>query len=359
MQKRIVNKGTSIPNLEQKHLMKYKLKNSTRLLLVVAAIALVVVLFSPIWRIELTAPQYPEGLALTIHAKGLQGNVDIINGLNHYIGMKTLHNADFVEFTVLPYFILFFVISLLLVAIFNKRPWLYTIFFLFLAFGVIAMVDFWRWEYQYGHELDPAAAIIVPGMAYQPPLIGFKQLLNFGAYSVPDIGAWIFIVVGLTLLICSIMEAKKSKENIRQFKFAHAGIALFVLVTGAACNPGPEPLRSGADQCSSCKMLISDLRFGGEIVTRKGRIYKFDDSHCIAAFLKSSVVQTAGVKTIYMSDFCDGHQLLDVNKAHFLKSNELRSPMGGNAVAFSNADSLDVVLQQFKGKTVTWAQMIK
>ncbi len=210
--------------------MKYKLKNSTRLLLVVSAIALVFVLISPIWRIELTAPQYPEGLALTIHAKGLQGNVDIINGLNHYIGMKTLHNADFIEFKVLPYFILFFVILLLLVAVLNKRPWLYTIFFLFLAFGIIAMVDFWRWEYQYGHELDPAAAIIVPGMAYQPPLIGFKQLLNFGAYSVPDVGAWIFIIVGLILLICSILEARKSKESIHQNKFAYAGIGLFGLV---------------------------------------------------------------------------------------------------------------------------------
>jgi len=53
------------------------------------------------------------------------------------------------------------------------------LFTLFVLFGIIAMVDFWRWEYDYGHDLDPNAAIIVPGMAYQPPLIGFKQLLNF------------------------------------------------------------------------------------------------------------------------------------------------------------------------------------
>ena len=66
--------------------MKNKLSNTSRLLLFIAAIGLMIVLFTPIWRIELDAPQYPEGLSLTIHAKGLQGNVDIINGLNHYIG---------------------------------------------------------------------------------------------------------------------------------------------------------------------------------------------------------------------------------------------------------------------------------
>ena len=71
-------------------------------------LALVAVLFVPLWRIELNAPQYPEGLMLLIYPDKLAGNVDIINGLNHYIGMKTLHTADFLEFTILPYCIGFF-----------------------------------------------------------------------------------------------------------------------------------------------------------------------------------------------------------------------------------------------------------
>ncbi len=66
-------------------------------------------------------------------------------------------------------------------------------FVLFVCFGMVAMADFWKWEYNYGHTLNPDAAIIVPGMSYQPPLIGFKQLLNFGAYSIPDTGGWIFV----------------------------------------------------------------------------------------------------------------------------------------------------------------------
>ena len=78
------------------------LRIPSRLLLLVCAASLVAVLFVPMWRIELNAPQYPEGLMLMIYANKLGGNVDIINGLNHYIGMKTLHEKDFMEFGILP-----------------------------------------------------------------------------------------------------------------------------------------------------------------------------------------------------------------------------------------------------------------
>ena len=91
-----------------------KLNSPARLLLLFAGIFLIISLFVPIWRIELDAPQYPEGLMLQIFANKLGGNVDIINGLNHYIGMKTLHTDDFMEFTLLPYIIgIFALISLL------------------------------------------------------------------------------------------------------------------------------------------------------------------------------------------------------------------------------------------------------
>ena len=74
------------------------------------------------------------------------------------------------------------------------------------------MVDFWRWEYAYGHELNPDAPIQVPGMAYQPPLIGYKQLLNFGAFSIPDIGGFLFILVGLLLLIALLLPWHKKRK---------------------------------------------------------------------------------------------------------------------------------------------------
>jgi len=183
-----------------------------RVLLVVCSLALVAVIFLPIWRIELDAAQYPEGLELQIYSHKLAGQVEIINGLNHYIGMKTLHADDFIEFTVLPYIIGLFALAFLAVGLANKPKWVYVLFGAFLLFGIVAMVDFYIWEYDYGHNLDPNAPIKVPGMAYQPPLIGYKQLLNFGAYSIPDIGGWIFIGCGILLAYCAVQEWRKAKQ---------------------------------------------------------------------------------------------------------------------------------------------------
>ena len=106
----------------------------------------------------------------------------------------------------------FFAALCFLVAFLNKKKWLYAIAILFVVFGVAFMVDFWLWEYDYGHNLDPNAAIVVPGMSYQPPLIGFKQLLNFGAYSYPNIGGGIMFGVALILAILAFIEFRKPKS---------------------------------------------------------------------------------------------------------------------------------------------------
>ncbi len=339
--------------------MKNKLSGTSRLLLLIAAIGLVVVLFTPIWRIELDAPQYPEGLGLQIHANELRGNVDIINGLNHYIGMKTLHNEDFFEFTILPYIIIFFVVAFALVALLGKRIWMNILFFLFVSFGIIAMVDFWRWEYNYGHNLDPNAAIIVPGMAYQPPLIGFKQLLNFGAYSIPDTGGWIFIGVGALILFCFIKEwmvAKKVKKNLSPVS---AILPVLLLVFLSSCSTKPEPIKVGTDNCYFCKMTITDARFGAELITQKGKVYKFDDVHCILDFLQAKAVEEKEISGIYLTDYSNGNQLVKATEALLLQSEDLRSPMNGNVAAFSGNDSLKKIMENFKGKQTTWNELVK
>ena len=178
--------------------------------------ALLAVIALPIWRIELDAAQYPEGLELLIYSHKLEGDVDIINGLNHYIGMKVLHAEDFIEFTVLPYLVAGYGLVFMLAGIVGRRRLLYVLFGAFVLFGVVAMIDFWRWLYEYGHDLDPTAPIKVPGMAYQPPLIGFKQLLNFGAFSIPAIGGWIFIASGVALAYCVFAEWRMTKR--KQFR---------------------------------------------------------------------------------------------------------------------------------------------
>ena len=190
------------------------LQTVTRILTAISGIAMFVVLLVPIWQIQLSAPQYPEGLSLYIHADKLSGDVNIINGLNHYIGMRELHEQDFIEFAILPYVIIFLGILGVLAAVVNRK-WLFFCFVIvFVVFGIVAIIDFYLWLYDYGHNLDPAAPIKVPGMSYQPPLIGFKQLLNFGAYSIPEKGGWIMIAAALLSVIAVIKEIRSKKKRI-------------------------------------------------------------------------------------------------------------------------------------------------
>jgi len=333
-----------------------QLKPWIRTLLILCGLALVAVLFVPLWRIDLDAPQYPEGLKLLIYPNKLAGNVDIINGLNHYIGMKTLHTADFFEFTILPYLIGFFAVMFVLTGVIGRRKLCYLLFALFVSFGILAMYDFWRWEYNYGHNLDPDAAIIVPGMAYQPPLIGFKQLLNFGAYSVPDIGGWIFISAGAVLLLVTAIAWRSTKKAAGRFK-ANEVIAFMLLVTISSCNADPEALTTGVDNCYFCKMTLSDARFGAEIVTKKGKVYKFDDTHCILNYLETGDIKTADIKDIYFANYAGNHQLIASDKALLLKSEQLRTPMDGKMAAFDIQDSLLAVQKLFPGTQTTWREI--
>ena len=339
--------------------MEKKLTGLNRLLVLLCAIALLVVLFIPIWRIDLDAPQYPEGLHLNISANGISGNVDIINGLNHYIGMKTLHNSDFIEFTILPYIIALYAFLFIAVALVNRRKLLNAGFLLFVLFGIIAMIDFWRWEYNYGHHLNPDAAIIVPGMYYQPPLIGFKQLLNFGAFSIPDIGGWIFIIVGAVLLYCVISEFRKGKNE-----WISTGIpmvtSVFLFIFCSSCTATPEPIITGADQCCYCRMVVSDPRFGAEIITIKGKKYKFDDIHCVLSFIHQQVIKPGEIKEVYLVDYAAaGHPLIKSATSLLLQSEAFKSPMNGNIAAFSEKGKMDQLKEAYKGSSVSWNQLIK
>jgi len=338
---------------------KSSIHKINRLLLIAGAVVLFIVMVVPMWRIDLQAPQYPEGLQLFIYPNRLAGSVDIVNGLNHYIGMKPLRTENFIEFTLLRPIIFGFAFLLLLTAFINKRGMLNTVFVLFVLFGIIAMIDFWKWEYNYGHNLNPDAPIIVPGMAYQPPLIGFKQLLNFGAYSIPAIGGLLFAGVGLMLLVMTVVEYRLHKKVASMSRMAVAAILAPLLFFVASCNTEPKPITVGKDVCSYCKMPVSDNRFGAEVITTKGKIYKFDDSHCILSFLHDAKFQSEKNYAIYFVDFSGDHSLIPVSKSLFLKSEALRSPMNGNIAAFNNADSLQMAFDKYAGGKLNWNEVYK
>jgi copper chaperone NosL len=335
-----------------------KISTVSKGILVLAAVCLASSIFLPIWRIDLFAPQYPEGLALLIYADTLAGDVEIINGLNHYIGMHTLHTVNFIEFTVLKYILAFFALLILGVAIAGRKKLLYFVFVAFTLFSLLSMADFYRWNYNYGHNLDPNAAIKVPGMTYQPPLIGYKQLLNFGAYSMPDTGGMLFIGCGVLLLAVILMERKVFAK---WFKKKPAVLTTFLaigLFTFASCGvPGPRSIKLNHDACAYCKMSITAAPYASQLATVKGKQYVFDDLKCLIAFKKEN--STIEIADAYVADFCSPSNFVNLNQAILIQSDSLRSPMGGNIAGFALQDSANVYKVRYAAREVSWVELIR
>jgi len=327
----------------------------SKIMLFVASILFITTLFFPIWQIELDAPQYPEGLALKIWANAIGGDVEIINGLNHYIGMKTLHTKDFIEFTLLPYFIGGFALLSIMVIILNKKRVLSFLLIAFILFGILSMVDFYRWNYDYGHNLDPNAAIKVPGMAYQPPLIGYKQLLNFGAYSIPDVGGWMLLGAGVLILGATAFEYQWVQRYIFRKKTNLAKVCALLLLVSCNTNQ-PEEIKLNYDKCISCKMTISDSRFASAILTEKGKTLKFDDVSCLVRYTKE---QKISYKGIFVADYLEPHnKLLNIKNAICIESPKIKSPMRGDIAVFSSNSKNQDYIKAFEAKKLTWIDIL-
>lgn len=177
-----------------------------RIVVLVVGIAIIPSMFLPLWKIDLQAPQYPEGLEMKIWLNHLSGDVDIINDLNHYIGMKKIEEDSIPELKIMLPCIITVAMLCFITVLFNRKWILFSTYIIYLGMGAYGFTDFYQWEYDYGHNLDPHAAIKIPGMSYQPPFVGSKQLLNFTSYSYPDIGGFILMISGTILFLVCFYE---------------------------------------------------------------------------------------------------------------------------------------------------------
>lgn len=189
----------------------------SRALVLAASLALGLGFLLPLWRIDLQAPQYPEGIGMRITVNTIEGrkphDIKNLNGLNHYIGMKPIEADSIPELRWMPWILGGLVGLGLLAAATRSRKLLFGWVALFLLFALAGLVDFYKWGYEYGHDLDPHAAIQVPGMTYQPPLIGSKKLLNFTSHSWPASGGWIAIGALLVAGGVAVSEAMRGPSD--------------------------------------------------------------------------------------------------------------------------------------------------
>lgn len=132
-------------------------------------------------------------------------------------------------------------------------------------------------------------------------------------------------------------------------------VAVFVL---GSCSTEPEPMNFGTDVCHNCKMTLVDNKFGAELVTTKGKIYKFDDMRCFLNFYNSALAPTDVYQHILVVDYESAGKLIDGTNAFYVSSPEIRSPMNGQVAAFDSKHSMDIFKKQRKGIYLTWGEVV-
>lgn len=194
------------------------MKKSRILMLLGALLPLLLFVF-PLWNITLEAPQYPIPLGMNIHINDFSDmhphDIKNINLMNHYVGMKYIPEA-IPEFKIFPAGIIITSILGLLIAFKGNYKWFMGWFILMLVLSMAGLYDFYLWEHDYGHDLDPKAIMKFTNpdgsvMGFQPPLFGSKDILNFKAHSYPRLGA-LFLALGMASAFFAFFVGKKEAK---------------------------------------------------------------------------------------------------------------------------------------------------
>lgn len=130
-------------------------------------------------------------------------------------------------------------------------------------------------------------------------------------------------------------------------------IMLFFLI---GCNPEPVPIQYGHDNCAYCMMTIVDAKHGSELLTKKGKAFKFDSVECLAGYYMEEKTPHDQVFALLVPDFQGKPgSFVEVDRAVFLQSEKLRSPMGLGLTAFADSQQAVFAQEEFDGELLDWA----
>jgi len=193
-------------------------KTSNKLMVIASLLPLLLFIF-PLWNITLEAPQYPTPLGMDIYindfADANPHDIKNINLMNHYVGMKYIPDA-IPEFKIFPIGIIITTVIGFIIGLKANHKWFLYWFIMMVLVSAAGMYDFYLWEHDYGHNLDPKAIMKFTNpdgsvMGFQPPLFGTKDILNFRAHSYPQLGAF-SLAAGIALSLVAFLKGKKEKN---------------------------------------------------------------------------------------------------------------------------------------------------
>lgn len=133
-------------------------------------------------------------------------------------------------------------------------------------------------------------------------------------------------------------------------------ILFSTLVFFVSCQVEPQEIHYGSDGCSFCKMTIVDAKHAAQVVTTKGKAFNYDAIECMVNHLKAW--DQAPVELYLVVDYANPKTLVDAQRAHFLISESIPSPMGANLSAFAETDDLQKYFSHGSSKTLGWNQLL-
>jgi hypothetical protein len=180
------------------------------LFLVAAAVLIIVSIFLPYWSLVLHAPQYPQGLVVHAYLDRLEGDVQEIDGLNHYIGMRPLGEAAQLEKSI-SIFAIVALALLVLAAIFIHSPWSALLALPAILLPAVFLVDLYFWLNNFGQNLDPSAALSSSIEPFTPTILGEGLIGQFKTVAFADFGLLLACVASVLILIGLFLQRRAYK----------------------------------------------------------------------------------------------------------------------------------------------------
>jgi copper chaperone NosL len=187
--------------------------NKSRIMFLSGLILLAGIYFFPLWKISLVVPQYPQEIFINIRISKIENGskkaMEIMNVLNHNIGMKEIDPDRIPELAYMPWILGVLLLLGLIAGLHHNRIFRISFVILTVLMLALAVYDLYLWQYDYGHNLSEDAPIRIEGGSFQPPLIGKKMVANLMVKSFPAVGAG-FPVISLILMISGIINENKT-----------------------------------------------------------------------------------------------------------------------------------------------------
>ena len=191
---------------------RWSMAHGDRYFPLIGALLFVMSIAFPYWKLQLNAPQYPDGLHVTLGVNTIGGDAQEIDGLNHYIGMRPLSEGGKFERSIAVYAVVAMALLTTMAAV--RRKWFWLAALPGILFPPVFTADLFYWLYTFGHNLDPRAALSNAFDDFMPTLLGPGRVGQFTTWSFYDLGFGMSFMASLLLIAAVIIRIQRERRQV-------------------------------------------------------------------------------------------------------------------------------------------------